>query len=212
MNAAVILLHWLVQVASSDLPSPYGVLQAAFGSLKAGLKLTLTSSLPWHTLTRDWLRAVASDIHVQQDAVAFTEFLLQRANIPAFQGTWEAREDTATHALRDSGIMPIRLDLRPDLQTCIDYWHSESTRFLQALRIPPLYCCCSCHVLTRRTRCVSTPRLSFSRRDKPLTCPVLMVLMPLSWYSIVLLACYFIAVLPSMQDITKRFCAPSVRQ
>ena len=48
MNAAVILLHWLVQVASRDLPSPYGVLQAAFGSLKAGLKLTLTSSLPWH--------------------------------------------------------------------------------------------------------------------------------------------------------------------
>ena len=34
--------------------------------------------------------------------------------------------------------MPIRLDLRPDLQTCIDYWHSESTRFLQALRVPPL--------------------------------------------------------------------------
>ena len=32
MNAAVILLHWLVQVASRDLPSPYGVLQAAFGS------------------------------------------------------------------------------------------------------------------------------------------------------------------------------------
>ncbi|CAE7394286.1 unnamed protein product [Symbiodinium sp. KB8] len=40
-------------------------------------------------------------------------------------------------AMRLIGIMPIRLELKPDLQTCIDYWHNQSTRFLQALREPP---------------------------------------------------------------------------
>ena len=87
MNASVTLLHWLVQASPIDLPSPYGVMQAAFGSLKAGLKLTLTNCLPWLALTRDWFCSIHADIHVQQDAVAFAEFLLHRANIPAFRGT-----------------------------------------------------------------------------------------------------------------------------
>ena len=60
MNAAVILLHWLVQVASRDLPSPYGVFASGFwipqGGPQAhhspvvclGMLLRATGCARWH--------------------------------------------------------------------------------------------------------------------------------------------------------------------
>ncbi|CAE7350808.1 unnamed protein product [Symbiodinium sp. CCMP2592] len=135
MNSVITLFSWLVQAFAMDLPSPYGVMKTAFGTIKAGLKLTITNCLPWQTVIRQWFREMQTDLHAQQDAVAFAEFLLRQADIPAFRGTWEAR--TYERILSDSGVLPIRLELRTDLQACIDYWHEQAVRFIQALRVQP---------------------------------------------------------------------------
>ena len=118
--------------------------------------------------TRDWLCSVHSDIHVQH-AVAFAEFWLHRANIPAFRGTWEAR--TSTHELHDSTSCPSDWSSSRTCKHALITSTIKAHVFCRHCVIHLSYCCCSFHALTRRIRCVTIPRHSYSRRGQTFSMP-----------------------------------------
>ena len=71
-------------------------------------------------------------MRTQQDAAHFLDYLLQASSAESLECSWRAT-NPVTRQVHDTGLMPLRLDLRPTLQECVDYWHEESSQHLHVL-------------------------------------------------------------------------------
>ena len=119
MNAVILVLWHLLHIRAAG-EAALGSLLSPLHSLKAGLRFTVTDMFPWRGVSRTWFTHARTGLATQQDSAHFLEHLMQ-AGLPLFQTGW--RSINTDGLLADQGLLPIRLELRPDLQVSVDAWH-----------------------------------------------------------------------------------------
>ena len=91
-NSVLNLLSFAQQRLYTGPAEQFGALSRPLASLKVRQPCTLSASLLWRGVFQTWFGMICAGPRSQQDAVQFTEFLLQSAPHRAFLGEWVSLE------------------------------------------------------------------------------------------------------------------------